>query len=81
MRVPSPARPSRTYRVPRHRGQVQVHERGVLIELLCLQAVEPIPDGDAVLMHRLMIQGNEAEYLRIANHFDPRQLMSEGRVI
>ena len=30
-----------------------------------------IPDGDAVLMHKLMIEGNEEEYLRIANRFEP----------
>jgi hypothetical protein len=57
--------------VPRHQGQVKVYEGGVPIMALCVQSVEPIPDGDAVLMHKLMIEGNEEEYLRIANRFEP----------
>lgn len=71
LEVRSPAQPQRTYRVPRHQGQVEVRERGIPIMRLCVQAVEPIPDGDAVLMHKLMIEGNEAAYLRIANRFAP----------
>jgi hypothetical protein len=67
--VPSPSRPTRTYRIPRSRDQVRVYENGRLIERLCVQAIEPVPSGDIVLMHKLMIEGNEAEYLRIANHF------------
>jgi hypothetical protein len=57
--------------VPRHQGQVKVFESGVPIMALCVQSVEPIPDGDAVLMHKLMIEGNEEEYLRVANRFEP----------
>jgi hypothetical protein len=68
--VRSPSRPTRIYRVPRHKGQVKVYEAGMVVEALCIQAVEPIPDGDTVLMHKLMIEGNEDEYLRAANHFD-----------
>jgi hypothetical protein len=71
LEVPSPSRSRRTYRVPRHQGQVKVYEGGVPIMALCVQSVEPIPDGDAVLMHKLMIEGNEDEYLRIANRFEP----------
>ena len=67
--VPSPSRSNRTYRIPRSRDQVRVYEEGRLIERLCVQAVEPVPTGDVVLMHKLMIEGNEQEYLRIANHF------------
>lgn len=69
--VPSPSRPRRRYRIPRHHGQVKVYEGGVPIMALCVQSVEPIPDADAVLMHKLMIEGNEAEYLKIANRFEP----------
>jgi hypothetical protein len=71
LEVRSPAQPQRTYRVPRHRGQVEVCECGIPIMRLCVQSVEPIPDGDAVLMHKLMIEGNEEAYLRIANRFAP----------
>jgi hypothetical protein len=69
--VPSPSNPSRTYRIPRHQGQVKVYEAGVPIMALCVQTVEPVPDGDTVIMHKLMIEGNEEEYLRIANRFEP----------
>jgi hypothetical protein len=71
LEIPSPSRPRRLYRVPRHQGQVKVYEGGVPVMALCVQSVEPIPDGDAVVMHKLMIEGNEDEYLRIANRFEP----------
>jgi len=71
LEVPSRTRPRRVYRVPRHQGQVKVYEGGVPIMALCVQSVDAIPDGDAVLMHKLMIEGNEEEYLRIANRFEP----------
>jgi hypothetical protein len=67
--VPSPSRANRTYRIPRSRDQGRVYEDGRLIERLCVQAVEPVPTGDVVVMHKLMIEGNEDEYLRLANHF------------
>ena len=73
--VPSPSRPGRTYRVPR-RGQVRVYEGGALVMTLCVGPVGWLPDGDLVLLHKLMIEGDEAEYLRVANRFTPtgRQL-------
>ncbi len=71
LEVPSRTRPRRVYRIPRHQGQVKVYEGGVPIMALCVQSVEPVPDGDAVVMHKLMIEGNEEEYLRIANRFEP----------
>jgi hypothetical protein len=71
LEVQSPSRHRRTYRIPRHQGQVKVYEGGVPVMALCVQAVEPIPDGDTILMHKLMIEGNEAEYLRVANRFEP----------
>lgn len=67
--IPSPSRPRRTYRVPRSRDQVRVYEDGRLIERLCIQSIEPVPYADVVVMHKLMIEGNEDEYLRVANHF------------
>ena len=71
LEVSSPSRPRRVYRVPRHQGQVKVYEDGVAIMALCVQPIEPVPDGDVVVMHKLMIEGNEEEYLRIANRFEP----------
>ena len=63
--------PGRTYRVPRRRGQVQVYEEGRHAGSLCIQPTRWVPDGDLVLMHKLMIEGNEPEYLRTANFFKP----------
>jgi hypothetical protein len=76
LRVPSPSRPGRTYQVPRRRGQVRVYEGGALVMELCVGPVGWLPDGDLILLHKLMIEGNEAEYLRVANRFTPtgRQL-------
>ncbi len=62
--------PYRTYRIPRHRGSVEVYEMGRLVMSLCVQPTEIVPDADVVVMHKLMIEGNEREYLRRANYFD-----------
>ncbi len=62
--------PYRTYRIPRHRGSVEVYEMGRLVMSLCVQPTEVVPDADVVVMHKLMIEGNEREYLRRANYFD-----------
>jgi hypothetical protein len=69
LEVRSPSRPTRTYRVPRGPGRVVVHEEGAEIESLCVAPVGWLPQGDVVLAHKLMIEGNEPEYLRRANHF------------
>lgn len=67
--VPSPGYPGRVYRVPSGQGMVAVMESGRCIERLCAQATTPIPDREIVLIHKLMIEGNEQEYLQTANHF------------
>jgi hypothetical protein len=71
LEVPSPERPGRVYRIPRRHGQVRVIDNGVPSMSLCVQPVDPVPDGDVVIMHKLMIEGNEREYLSIANRFEP----------
>jgi len=63
--------PGRSYRVPRRRGQVQVYDHGRHAGSLCIQPARWVPDGDVVLMHKLMIEASEAEYLRAANFFKP----------
>ncbi len=68
--VPSGMYPYRAYRIPRHRGSVEVYEMGRLVMSLCVQPTEQVPDADVVVMHKLMIEGNEREYLRRANYFD-----------
>jgi hypothetical protein len=71
--VPSPSDRNRSYRVPRSRGYVQVIDGGRAVMRLCLQPTERIPDADVVLMHKLMIEGNEASYLDKANKFPYRE--------
>jgi hypothetical protein len=69
LEVPSPSQPTRTYRVPQKGGRVAIIEGGVEVESLCVTPIESIPPGDVVLTHKLMIEGNEQEYLRRANHY------------
>ncbi len=67
LEVPSPSFPTRVYLVPERQGPVTVCEFGKPVMRLCVQCVERVPDYDAVAMHKLMIEGNEQEYLRVAN--------------
>ncbi len=71
LEVPSPSIDYRVYRIPGSGGLVKVFERGSAVMELCLQPAEPLPDGDVVVMHKLMIEANEQEYLQKANHFAP----------
>ena len=59
LRVQSPSVPNRTYLIPRYRGLVRVYEQGRTVKRLCVGPVESVPDADVVLMHKLMIEGNE----------------------
>jgi hypothetical protein len=72
LEVRSPSEPMRTYRVPRKPGRVAVAEGGVDVALLCIAPVDWLPPSDVVLAHKLMIEGDEQEYLRRAN----RRLLS-----
>jgi hypothetical protein len=67
LEVRSPTFPNRMYLIPERQGPVTVYEHGRPIMRLCIQCVERVPDHDTVAMHKLMIEGNEQEYLRIAN--------------
>ena len=69
LEIPSPTEPQRVYRVPRSKGYVQVIENGHAIMRLCLQPVECLPDADVVVLHKLMIEGNEETYLQKANKY------------
>ncbi|HEX9015195.1 MAG TPA: hypothetical protein VF960_04235, partial [Chloroflexota bacterium] len=71
LEVRSPSRDGRVYRVPRGRGMVSVYEGGRAVMSLCVQPVEWIPGADVVLMHKLMIEANEEDYLKTANQFEP----------
>jgi hypothetical protein len=69
LEIPSPTEPHRVYRVPRSKGYVQVIENGRAVMRLCLQPVECLPDADVVVLHKLMIEGNEEIYLQKANKY------------
>jgi hypothetical protein len=71
LEVNSPNFDERVYRIPGAGGLVKVYDRGCAVMELCLQPVEPLPDGDVVVLHKLMIEGNEQEYLQKANRFAP----------
>ena len=60
---------NRVYRVPRGPGQVMVLEGGRVVERLCLQPVEALPEADVILMHKLLLESDERKYLEMANHF------------
>ena len=67
--IPSPSLPERSYRIPYTHGMVDVMEGGVATMRLCIVPTRWIPDGDLVIMHKLLIEGDEARYLRVANRF------------
>lgn len=65
--VASPTLPQRVYRVPARPGPVQVLEGGRCVARLCVVSRESIPAPEVVLIHKLMIEGSEQEYLCAAN--------------
>lgn len=69
LEIASPTIPGRTYRVPYFQGVVDVIEDGVLTMRLCVVPTRWVPDPDIVIMHKLLIEGDEGRYLRIANRF------------
>jgi hypothetical protein len=69
LEISSPTKLQRVYRVPRSKGYVQVIENGRAIMRLCLQPVECLPAADIVVLHKLMIEGNEEAYLQKANKY------------
>lgn len=72
LEVASPSKSSRAYRIPRRRGQVTLYEDGVPIATLCVQPVVSVPDADVVLVHKVLIEADEAMYLSVANRFRVR---------
>jgi hypothetical protein len=72
--VTSPTIAHRSYRIPWSAGRVCMLDNGQEVAELCLQSTEPLPDSDLVILHKLMIEGNEHEYLTRANHFAPGTL-------
>ncbi len=69
LEIPSPSLPDRTYRIPYIHGMVDVIEGGLATMRLCIVPTRWIPDCDLVIMHKVLIEGDEARYLRVANRF------------
>lgn len=81
LEVPSPSQPTRIYCVPKGPGRVAIQEGGLLVESLCVAPVDWLPPSDVVLTHKLMIEGDEQEYLRRANRYRmkvPTRLTAPG---
>jgi hypothetical protein len=68
----SPSHPGRRYRIPGHGGRVQLYEDGSAVCELCVVPVEPLPRDDVVVLHKLLIEGDEEAYLRSANRLPVR---------
>lgn len=67
--VPSGMVPERIYRIPYFQGMISVIEGGIATMQLCLVPTRWVPDADVVIIHKLLIEGDEARYLRLANRF------------
>jgi len=63
--------PKRIFRVPQVSGLVRVIEQGRQTSGLCLQPLERVPDGDRMIIHKLMIEAHEETYLQMANQLTP----------
>ncbi len=59
--------PGRKYRVPRGGSPVAVLEPDGRLVYLCLQPETPVAREELVVLHKLMLEGAEAEYWQRAN--------------
>ena len=48
-----------------------VDENGVELERYCIHPTTGVPDCDAMLSQKLLVESNEKEFLRLANRFPP----------
>jgi hypothetical protein len=71
LEVTSPTAAGRVYRIPRRRGLVAQIEEGRVATRLCVVPDRWLPDADIVLLHKLLIEADEAQYLRVANVVPP----------
>ena len=71
LEVRSPSVADRVYRIPRYRGPVeQIEGEGKSIHL-CVVPDRWLPDADILLMHKFLIEADEARYLQVANRLPP----------
>lgn len=79
LELKSASAPERAYRIPRAPGRVRMYEGGRLVAELCLQPTRSLPASDLILLHKLLIEDDEAAYLATANHFPPGAFDAFGR--
>jgi hypothetical protein len=72
--IPSLRDPGCIYRVPLVPGRVKVVKKGQQTASLCLRPLERVPDADQVVIHKLMIEADEENYLQTANTFTPMRI-------
>ncbi len=72
LKVPSPNFNGRIYRVyPQRGGMASVYEAGQEVLMLFLLPKDWVHSSLIPLIHKLMIEGDEKQYLRTANQFEP----------
>jgi hypothetical protein len=59
--------PGRRYRIPRRGSPVAALEPDGRVVYLCLQPESPVAGNELVLVHKLLLEGAEAEYWQRAN--------------
>jgi hypothetical protein len=67
LEVPSPSVAGRRYRIPRRGAPVAVLEPDGRVVYLCLQPETPVAQEELVVVHKLLLEGAEADYWRQAN--------------
>lgn len=65
--VPSRLYPGRAYLIKQWPEKVEVVEKGRTVAVLCAEPESDVPPADLIVIHKLMIEDNEQEFLRIAN--------------
>jgi hypothetical protein len=67
LEVPSPSVAGRRYRIPRRGSPVAVLEPNGRVIYLCLQPEAPVDPRELVVVHKLLLEGAEADYWQRAN--------------
>jgi hypothetical protein len=71
--------PGRKYRIPASGSPVATLEPNGRVIYLCLQPESEIPRGELVVLHKLMLEGAEAEYWQQANRVGRAMGRGPGR--
>ncbi|MBI4493121.1 MAG: hypothetical protein HY690_10065 [Chloroflexi bacterium] len=67
LELPSRLHQGRRYRIPARPGLVEQLDPGGRRRLLCLVPLVTLPEPELVLVHKLWIEADEEQYLRLAN--------------